>query len=58
VDQSKYVVPDIQESRPVVCLQCGAWIVRQWVHTAWHEDLERTLKLKINRENTMDGEQL
>ena len=39
MDRAKYAVPDIQEPEPVVCLLCGAWIVRQEVHTAWHVNL-------------------
>ena len=38
MDQSKYAIPDIQEPEPVVCLRCGAWVVRQNVHTNWHRE--------------------
>ena len=45
MDRTKYAIPDIQEPEPVVCLLCGAWIVRQNVHTMWHEaEAERIIR--------------
>ena len=40
MDRTKYAIPDIQEPEPVVCLRCGAWVVRQSVHTEWHKAQE------------------